>query len=113
MKHTALIAVLGALALSACTTANPFSPQASSGITTVEMEKKPDGSFKAYVRDGKNAGKKRVLATMPDGTRIEFEGEQIDGATAQAQQAATNAAIMERLAGSADKLIEKIPAVVP
>ena len=111
MKYTAMIA--GALALAGCTTSYPGSPQTFSGITEATVEKSADGAWRGHIVSGKNSGKTSLTVDMPDGTAVTFDGEQIDGAAAQAQQAATNAAIMERLAGSADKLIEKIPAAAP
>ena len=110
MRKTTLLAALGALALSACTTG---SPQAHSGITEATVEKSADGAWRGHIISGKNSGKTSLTVSMPDGTAVTFDGEQIDGATAQANQAAANAAIMERLAGSADRLIEKIPAEAP
>lgn len=102
--------MLAIITLGGCTTAYPGSPQAHSGITEATVEKSADGSWKGYIVNGKKTGVANLEVTMSDGTNIKFHGEQIDGATGQAQQAAANAAIMERLAGSADKLIEKIPA---
>ena len=109
MRKTALLAVLAGFGLAGCTTAYPGSPQAHSGITEATVEKSADGAWRGHIISGKNSGKTSLTVAMPDGTAVTFDGEQIDGATAQAQQAAANAAIMERLAGSADKLIEKIP----
>lgn len=113
MNHAALITVLGALALGACTTNYPGSPQAHSGITEATVEKAADGAWRGHIISGKNSGKTSLTVSMPDGTAVTFDGEQIDASTAQAQQAAANTAIMERLAGSADKLIDKIPAAAP
>lgn len=113
MRKTTLLAALGALALSACTTTYPGSPQAHSGITEATVEKSADGAWRGHIISGKNSGKTSLTVAMPDGTAVTFDGEQIDASTAQANQAAANAAIMERLAGSADRLIEKIPAVAP
>ena len=110
MRKTALLAALGALALSACTNTYPGSPQAHSGITEATVERSADGAWRGHIISGKNSGKTSLTVAMPDGTAVTFDGEQIDGATAQAQASAANAAIMERLAGSADKLISKIPA---
>lgn len=106
MRKTALLAALGALALSACTTAYPGSPQAHSGITEATVEKSADGAWRGHIISGKNSGKTSLTVAMPDGTAVTFDGEQIDASTAQAQQAAANAAIME-------KLIGKIPDRVP
>lgn len=111
MKQALIIAALAGIGLAGCTTtAYPGSPQAHSGITEATVEKSADGAWRGHIISGKNSGLTELSVAMPDGTDIKFKGEQIDGATAQAQQAAANAAIMERLAGSADKLIEKIPA---
>ena len=106
MRKTALLAALGALALSACTTAYPGSPQAHSGITEATVEKSADGAWRGHIISGKNSGKTSLTVAMPDGTAVTFDGEQIDGATAQAQASAANTAII-------GKLIEKIPAVAP
>ena len=112
MRKTTLLATLIGLGLSGCTTSYPTGPQAHSGITEATVEKSADGAWRGHIISGKNSGKTSLTVAMPDGTAVTFDGEQIDGATAQAQQAAANAAIMERLAGSADKLIDKIPARV-
>ncbi|HAK63589.1 MAG TPA: hypothetical protein DCO82_10165 [Alphaproteobacteria bacterium] len=107
---TIVVLIILALTLGGCTTAYPGSPQAHSGITEASVEKTADGAWKGHIISGKNSGRTSLAVTMPDGTAVNFEGEQIDGAAAQAEQAAANAAIMDRLAGSADKLIDKIPA---
>ena len=106
MKYA--IPVMALLALSACSTF-PGSPQLHGGITEATVEKSADGAWRGHIISGKNSGKTSLTVAMPDGTAVTFDGEQIDGATAQANQAAANAAIMERLATSADKLIDKIP----
>lgn len=106
MRNTALIAAVGALALGGCTTSYPGSPQAHAGITEATVTKDADGSFKGHIISGKNSGVTDLTVEQPDGMKITFHGEQIDGATAQANQAAANAAIME-------KLLDKIPAVAP
>ena len=106
MHKTTLLAALGALALSACTTTYPGSPQAHSGITEATVEKSADGAWRGHIISGKNSGKTSLTVAMPDGTAVTFDGEQIDGATAQAQASAANTAII-------GKLIEKIPAVAP
>ena len=98
------------LFISGCTSVYPGSPQTFSGITEATVEKSADGAWRGHIISGKNSGKTVLTVAMPDGTAVTFDGEQIDGATAQANQAAANAAIMERLAGSAEKLIDKIPA---
>lgn len=110
MRKTALLAVLAGFGLTGCTTSYPGSPQAHSGITEATVEKSADGAWRGHIISGKNSGKTSLTVAMPDGTAVTFDGEQIDASTAQAQASAANAAIMERLAGSADRLIEKIPA---
>lgn len=110
MRKTLLFVV--AISLIGCANL-PGNPQRHGGMTEATIEKAPDGSFKGRIIDGKDRGGSKLDMTMPDGTEVHFESEQVDASTAQAQQAAANAAIMERLAGSADKLIEKIPAVSP
>lgn len=109
MHKTLLLAALAGIGLAGCTTTYPGSPQAHSGITEATVEKSADGAWKGHIISGKNSGKTSLTVAMPDGTAVTFDGEQIDGATAQAQASAANAAIMERLAGSTDRLIEKIP----
>jgi len=106
MRKTALLAVLAGFGLTGCTTAYPGSPQAHSGITEATVEKSADGAWRGHIISGKNSGKTSLTVAMPDGTAVTFDGEQIDASTAQAQQAAANAAIME-------KLIGKIPDRVP
>lgn len=98
------------LTLGGCTTAYPGSPQAHAGITEATIEKGADGAWRGRIITGRNNERAHLAVTMPDGTSVNFEGENIDGAAAQAQAAASNAAIMERLAESADRLIGKIPA---
>ena len=106
MRKTALLAVLAGFGLTGCTTAYPGSPQAHSGITEATVEKSADGAWRGHIISGKNSGKTSLTVAMPDGTAVTFDGEQIDGATAQAQASAANTAII-------GKLIEKIPAVAP
>ena len=102
MRKTALLAVLAGFGLAGCTTAYPGSPQAHSGITEATVEKSADGAWRGHIISGKNSGKTSLTVAMPDGTAVTFDGEQIDGATAQAQASAANTAII-------GKLIEKIP----
>lgn len=104
MRKAALLAALAGFGLTGCTTTYPGSPQAHSGITEATVEKSADGAWRGHIISGKNSGKTSLTVAMPDGTAVTFDGEQIDGATAQANQAAANQAMME-------KLIDKIPAV--
>ncbi len=99
-KYAVTLSMAGIV--SGCTTSYPGSPQAHAGITEATVEKSADGAWKGHIVSGKNSGKTTLTVSMPDGTAVTFDGEQIDGATAQANQAAANAAIME-------KLIDKIP----
>ena len=102
MLKIALLAALAGVGLSGCSTAYPGSPQAHAGITEATVEKAADGAWRGHIISGKNSGKTSLTVAMPDGTAVTFDGEQIDGATAQAQASAANTAII-------GKLIEKIP----
>ena len=102
MRKTPLLMALIGVGLAGCT-AYPGSPQAHSGITEATVEKSADGAWRGHIISGKNSGKTSLTVAMPDGTAVTFDGEQIDGATAQAQQAEANSAII-------GKLIERIPA---
>ena len=110
MRKTLLFVVV--ISLVGCNSL-PGNPQRHGGMTEATIEKAPDGSFKGRIIDGKDRGGSKLDMTMPDGTEVHFESEQVDASTALGQQASANAVIMERLAGSADKLIDKIPAVSP
>ena len=105
-----VLALLAGISLAGCST-YPGSPQNHAGITEATVEKAADGAWRGHIISGKNSGKTSLTVSMPDGTAVTFDGEQIDASTAQAQASAANAAIMERLATSADKLIGKIPNV--
>ena len=88
----------------------PGNPQRHAGMIEATVKQSPDGSYEGHIIDGKDRGESKLDIKRPDGTEIHFESKRVDASTAQAQQAAANVAIMDRLAGSTDKLIDKIPA---
>ena len=101
--------VLALLALSACST-YPGSPQNYAGINHGEFHIDPKtGAVDITVTGGKDGENVAFTIKGPNGLDATYTATKVDAAAAQANQAAANAAIMERLATSADKLIDKIP----
>ena len=106
-----IIATLAGLALVGCATG---SPQTYAGINHGKFHIDPKtGAVDIEVMGGKEGEDVAFTIEGPSGLKATYTAKTLNAAAAQAQQAAANAAIMERLAGSADKLIDKIPGGVP
>lgn len=109
-----IIATLAGLLLAGCTTAYPGSPQTYAGINHGKFHIDPKtGAVDIEVMGGKEGEDVAFTIEGPSGLKATYTAKTLNAAAAQAQQAAANAAIMEKLAGSADKLIDKIPGGVP
>ena len=78
-------------------------------MTEATIEKAPDGSFKGRIIDGKDRGGSKLDMTMPDGTEVHFESEQVDASTAQAQQAQAGVETTQSAVEAVKSALELVP----
>ena len=95
-----VLAMLAGISLAGCTTSYPGSPQTYAGINHGEFHIDPKtGAVDIAVTGGKDGENVSFTIKGPNGLDATYTATKVDAAAAQANLAAANVAIMEKLIG--------------